>query len=155
MRAAQFVKGKVWDEEKQDSYEQSFESPNIETFLPYEKYAAFRTRTQKDITDQPKQKYFRNEHVLTLITVKEAERPDRSGRGGIVVHGFFVDLSTTTRQDGIPLKLDEEKLLEEVLTDLWRLKMPPFPALEYIKNGEGKRKNKPLEVPAIEWEVHP
>ena len=65
MRSAQFVKGKIFDSEKQDSYEQTFESPTLETFLPYEKLA--KLRSIKIITDQPQQRYFRTEHVFALF----------------------------------------------------------------------------------------
>jgi hypothetical protein len=153
MRAAQFVKGKIWDEEKQDSYEQTFESSGIETFLSYEKY--MQLRTQKYVIAEPKQKYWKAEHVFSVITVKEADHVDSAGRGGLVVQGFLVDITPQSRYDGFPIQLNDEVMLEDVYADKWRLKMPPFPALEYIINGDGKRKNKPLEIPAIEWEAHP
>lgn len=153
MRAAQFVKGKLWDEEKQASYEQTFETSGIETFLPYEKYA--KLRTQPYVTEKPKQKYYKDEHVFALIDVKEADHADRAGRGGIVVHGILVDISRKGRQDNFPICLDDAKILEEVMDDKWRLKMPPFPTLEYIRSEDGKRKNKPLEIPVIEWEAQP
>jgi hypothetical protein len=141
MRSAQFVKGKIWNEEKQDSFEQTFESPHLETFLPYEKLA--KLRTQKYITEQPKKAYYKDEHVLTLIDVKEANHTDAAGRGGLVVHGFLVDVSPPTRHDGFPIKLNDEVFLEEVLEGKWRLKMPSFPTLK-----------KPLDVPVVEWEAH-
>jgi hypothetical protein len=142
MRSAQFVKGKIWNEEKQDSFEQNFESPQLETFLPYEKLATL--RTQRYITSEPKQKYWKAEHVFSVITVKEADHVDSAGRSGLVVHGFLVDITPATRQEGFPIQLNDEILLEEVLADKWRLKMPPFPTLK-----------KPLDVPVIEWEAHP
>lgn len=141
MRAAQFVKGKIWDEEKQDSYEQSFESPNIETFLPYEKYA--KLRTQRYIT-KPKQFYYKDEHVFAMIEVKESDHVDSAGRSGLVVHGYLVDITPDSRLNGFPIKLNESAMLEEVLADKWRLKMPFFPEL-----------TKPLVIPPIEWEAPP
>jgi hypothetical protein len=153
MRSAQFVKGKIYDPEKKDSYEQTFESPLLETFLPYEKLAQL--RSQRYITEEPIQKYWKAEHVFSLISVKEADHVDSAGRGGLVIQGFLVDITPSPRQDGFPIRLDDERMLDDVLADKWRLKMPPFPTLEYIINGDGKRKNKPLEVPSVEWEVHP
>jgi len=142
MRSAQFVKGKIWDEEKQDSYEQNFESPMLETFLPYEKLAQL--RSQKNITTEPYQRYHKTEHVLSLSVVKESKDIDRSGRDGLIRHVFLVELTPYIRQDGLPYRLDDELLLEDILADKWRLKMPPFPELR-----------KPLDIPKIEWEVHP
>ncbi|MFA5365625.1 MAG: hypothetical protein WC325_10645 [Candidatus Bathyarchaeia archaeon] len=142
MRSAQFVKGKIFDSEKQDSYEQTFESPTLETFLPYEKLA--KLRSIKIITDQPQQRYFRTEHVFALTTIKESDHVDTAGRTGLVNHTFLVEVAPSTRHNGFPYKLDEELFLEEVLADKWRLKMPPFPTLK-----------KPLDVPIIEWEVCP
>jgi hypothetical protein len=140
MRSAQFVKGKIWDEEKQDSYERTFESPLLETFLPYEKLA--RLRTQKNITNDPIQRYSREQNVLSLSTVKEADRPDRVGRTGLVIHCFLVELTPSVRQEGFPYKFDTDAFVGEVLESKWRLKMPPFPELK-----------KPLDVPTVEWEA--
>jgi hypothetical protein len=142
MRSAQFVKGKIWSEEKQDSYEQTFESPQLETFLPYEKLA--RLRSQKNVTTEPIQRYSQDNNVLSLSVVKEADRPDRSGRTGLIIHCFLVELPGTITHDGLPYKLDNALFVEDLLSDKWRLKMPPFPELK-----------KPLETPIIEWEVRP
>jgi hypothetical protein len=142
MRSAQFIKGKLWSEEKQDSFEQNFESPQLETFLPYEKLA--RLRSQKNVTTEPIQRYSQENQVLSLSVVKEADRPDRSGRTGNVIHCFLVELPRTINQDGLPYKLDNVAFVEDLLSGKWRLKMPSFPELK-----------KPLETPLVEWEVHP
>jgi hypothetical protein len=142
MRSAQFVKGKIWSEEKQDSFEQTFESRCLETFLPYEKLA--RLRSQKNITAEPIQRYSQDNHVLSLSVVKEADRPDKSGRTGLIIHCFLVELPHTLTQDGLSYKLDNEAFVEDLLASKWRLKMPPYPELK-----------KPLETPIVEWEVHP
>jgi hypothetical protein len=142
MRSAQFVKGKIWNEEKQDSFEQTFESPQLETFLPYEKLA--KLRSQKIITEKPFQRYFKDEHVFALTVIREADHTDAAGRSGIVNHTFLVDVTSKIRENNFPHTIDDEALLNEVLEDKWRLKMPAFPELK-----------RPLEIPFIEWEVHP
>lgn len=142
MRSAQFVKGKIYDPIKQDSYEQNFESPNVETFLPYERLA--KLRSQRIITTQPYQRYYKDEHVFALTIISETDHVDSAHRTGLVNHTFLVDVSESTRLNNFPLCLDDKIFLNEVLEGKWRLKMPPFPELK-----------KPLEVPVIEWEVQP
>lgn len=142
MRSAQFVKGKIYNPEKQDSYEQTFESPGLETFLPYEKLA--RLRSQRTITDKPQQRYFKTEQLFSLTEIKEADHVDAAGRTGLVNHTVLVEVTKTLRENNFPYRLDDEQIIEEVLADKWRLKMPPFPTLK-----------KPLDPPIIEWEVQP